>query len=590
MKQKIKQYFSKPMNVVIYIEFLLVLLLNLFVVTTSDDLGYQINHGLIDIFKREYIQYMTWTGRTIAHIFARIFLALPKIIFDICNSLCFVFFTYLIYLHVTKDKQRKHYILYIIICLLVFLCVPLFGQTVLWETGSCNYLWTTTIILWFLLPYRLEETKKHNIVLLFLAGIVAGWTNENTGGALILMLLLILGKRLFEKKKLQSCEISGLVGSMVGFLLLVLAPGNKVRAQDFISTNGKIYDFIHDFYGFLDVLEKGQIVLFVLLVVSIALAITLHKKKEEIVYSIFYALCGMAAVFAIILSPVPVLFDRSMFGATTFLIIGTCIPLYLVMEEKNIKIFTNSLLACLVLFSSFNYLRTLPDLAYIRYQYAKREAYVKTQKAAGNVNPVIFQFNNEFETSYNPYYGLGDVSPYRLLWVNKFYAEVHGIESVQTTTLDKWTTIYANGDPTLMNITDFETYVETINQDKYTVLITTSYLDKTLYADYMKGLQTLGFKELNTYMTGVYQNHLLSSSVSNEEGQYLETSVKGHYVYMCSNFDETLSDVLVDNIEYTNDRPGITFVVFDNEKDKVVDSITWTHDSDQGGTRYYLEK
>ena len=59
---------------------------------------------------------------------------------------------------------------------------------------------------------------------------------------------------------------------------------------------------------------------------------------------------------------------------------------------------------------------------------------------------------------------------------------------------------------------------------------------------------------------------------------------------MCSNFDETLSDVLVDNIEYTNDRPGITFVVFDNEKDKVVDSITWTHDSDQGGTRYYLEK
>ena len=82
MKQKIKQYFSKPMNVVIFIEFLLVLLLNLFVVTTSDDLGYQINHGLIDIFKREYIQYMTWTGRTVAHIFARIFLALPKSIFD----------------------------------------------------------------------------------------------------------------------------------------------------------------------------------------------------------------------------------------------------------------------------------------------------------------------------------------------------------------------------------------------------------------------------------------------------------------------------------------------------------------------------
>lgn len=591
MQQKIKKYLSKPMNVVMLVEFILILILNLLVVTTSDDLGYQISSGLIDIFKREYVQYMTWTGRSVAHIIARIFLAMPKIIFDICNSLCFVYFTYLIYLHVTKDSDKKHVILYIIICLLVFLCVPLFGQTVLWETGSCNYLWTTTIVLHFLLPYRLSPESKHNVVLMLLGGIVAGWTNENTGGALILMILFILAYKLYKKEKIHSWMITGLVGGIVGFLAMVLAPGNKVRAQDFVSTNGKMYDLIHDFNGFLDVLEKGQIVLFVLLVIGIAVAITYKKKKEEITYSVFYALCGIAAVFAIILSPVPVLFDRSMFGATTLIIIGTCIPIYLVCNEKNIKLYVNVLLASLVLFTSFNYLRTLPDLFYTRYQYQKREAYVAKEKSVGNLNPVIYTLNSEFETSYNPWYGLGDISAYRLLWVNQYYATVHGLESVQATTLDKWNLIYVDGDSYLMNITDFDSYIDAIQDDKYVVLITSSYLDETKYADYVNGLKKLGFKQLSSYMTGVYQNgKLVDSNVSDSEAQYLESSINGHYVYMSSNQDETYSDILVDNIEYTNDRPGISAVVYDTEKDKVVDSITWTYDTDQGGTRYYLEK
>ncbi len=591
MQQKIKKYLEKPMNVVMLVEFILIFILNLLVVTTSDDLGYQIHSGLIDIFKREYIQYMTWTGRSVAHIIARIFLAMPKIIFDICNSLCFVYFTYLIYLHVTKDTEKKQVLLYIIICLLVFLCVPLFGQTVLWETGSCNYLWTTTIVLRFLLPYRLSSESKHNVILMLLGGIIAGWTNENTGGALILMILFILAYRLYKKKKIHSWMLVGLVGSIIGFLVMVLAPGNKVRAQDFVSTNGKMYDLIHDFNGFLDVLEKGQLVLFVLFAISVALAITCHKKKEEITYSVFYTLCGIAAVFAIILSPVPVLFDRSMFGATTLLIIGTCIPIYLVCNEKNIKVYVNVLLASLLLFASFNYLRTLPDLFYTRYQYQKREVYVAKQKSEGNVNPVIYTLNSEFETSYNPYYGLGDISAYRLLWVNKYYATVHGIESVQATTLDKWNLIYASGDSYLMNITDFDAYIDAIQDDKYTVLITSSYLDETKYSDYVKGLKKLGFDGIHSYITGVYQNgKLLDTNVSDSEAQYLESSINGHYAYISSNQDETYSDILVDNVEYTNDRPGISFVVCDTEQDKVVDSITWTYDTDQGGTRYYLEK
>ena len=587
--QKIKKFLKEPMNVLLTVVFVLVLILNLLVVTTSDDLGYQINNGLIDIFKREYVQYMTWTGRSVAHIIARIFLAMPKIIFDICNSLCFVYFTYLIYVHVTGSKKKDKPFLYSLIVLMVFLFEPLFGQTVLWETGSCNYLWTTTIVLSFLLPYRLET--KCNPILMFLIGIIAGWTNENTGGALVLMILLILGYRFYKKEKNSTWMYTGLIGSVVGFLVMVLAPGNKVRAADFTSTNGKVYDLIHDFNDFLNVLENGQLAVLILAFICIGLAIAYKKEKKEITYSIFYTLCGIAAVFAIILSPVQVLFDRSMFGATTLIIIGVGTTLKLIMKDKIIKEASICLLSTLLFFTCINYARTLPDLLYTRYQYMKRETYVEKEKANGNYNPTIYTLNSEFETSYNPYYGLGDVSAYRLLWINKYYAETHGLESVQATTLDKWNTIYSNGDSYLMNITDFDTYIDALQDDKYVVCITSSYLDSSLYSEYESGLKKLGFNSLKSYMTGIYQNSSLQeSNTSSEEGQYLESSINGHYVYMSSSSDESYSDILVDNVEYTNDRPGITFVVFDTEKDKVVDSITWTYDTDQGGTRHYLEK
>ena len=587
--QKIKTFLKEPMNVLLTVVFVLVLILNLLVVTTSDDLGYQINNGLIDIFKREYVQYMTWTGRSVAHIIARIFLAMPKIIFDICNSICFVYFTYLIYVHVTGSKKKDKPFLYSLIVLMVFLFEPLFGQTVLWETGSCNYLWTTTIVLSFLLPYRLET--KCNPIFMFLFGIIAGWTNENTGGALVLMILFILGYRFYKKEKNSTWMYTGLIGSIVGFLVMVLAPGNKVRAADFTSTNGKVYDLIHDYNDFLNVLENGQLVVLVLAFICIGLAIAYKKEKKEITYSIFYTLCGIAAVFAIILSPVQVLFDRSMFGATTLIIIGVGTTLKLIMKDKIIKEASICLLSTLLFFTCINYARTLPDLLYTRYQYMKREAYVEKEKANGNYNPTIYTLNSEFETSYNPYYGLGDVSAYRLLWINKYYAETHGLESVQATTLDKWNLIYSDGDSYLMNITDFDTYIDALQDDKYVVCITSSYLDSSLYSEYATGLKKLEFDSLKSYITGIYKNgSLQESNTSSEEGQYLESSINGHYVYMSSSSDESYSDILVDNVEYTNDRPGITFVVFDTEKDKVVDSITWTYDTDQGGTRYYLEK
>lgn len=591
-----KKWLSQKTVIGMIVVFFLVFLMNCLVVVVSDDLGYQINNGLLDIFHREYVQYMTWTGRTVAHILARFFLAMPKIIFNIANSLCFVYFTYLLCAHAQKKRELPNLLVYLLTVCLVFLFVPLFGQTVLWETGSCNYLWTTTIVLHALLPYRLNDTQEKNpsVIGMFLLGLLGGWSNENTGGAFILLIGLFLLPLFYQKKKVSPWMWSGLVGSVLGFCMLILAPGNKIRALDFVHTEGKAYELLHDWVQFVDVLEIGQGVLWILFVIVLTLYWVLKKNQKEVYYACSYAVAGIAAVFAITLSPVPVLFDRSMFGATAFLIIAIVLCANALMDQKEMKIGLSVLCALLGLGSVFQYIRAIPDLAYTMYQDRNRNAYVEQQKQLGNVNPIVPQIYREFETTYNPLHGLSDLSVYRLQWMNQYYSQAHGIESIQSTPLEKWNTIYQNGDPALMNITDFEKYMDEVDKLDNIIFVTSSYLDLAQYEPYLKRFEAYGnffaIPRNYTYLCGVIENGQFKDiSLFEQETSVIDTDY-GHYVYMYTCSDPVQCDITVDGIEYTNDNPGITLVVFSQSKNCVIDSITFDPSSDQGGIRFYIEK
>ena len=574
--------------------FLLVLILNCLTALTADDLGYKINSGLFDIFRREYIQYMTWTGRTTAHLIARTFLAMPKSIFNIANSWCFCHLCTLIMLHGTGNREDRSAVLYLITVLLVFLFAPLFGQTCLWETGSCNYLWTTMIILQFLWNYRTADAgdnSAHNILLMFLAGIPAGWTNENTGGALILLILYFMFCA-YRKGRVKGWMLSGLAGSVLGFLMLLKAPGNKIRALDFVNTNGRAYELIHDFYGVLEVFQDGQTWLWIFL--AALLGVMIWKKKYAAVqYSAAYAAAGAAAVGAIMLSPVPVLYDRSMFGASILLIIAVMVCVSVLQKEDYMQKEQYAWIGIMMLFACFNYLRSIADIGYTRYQINAREQYVQAQKDQGNVNPVIPLVYNEFQTPYNAMFGLGDLSEYRTLWINTMYAEAHGIESVQTTSLERWNRIYRSGDPTLMNITDLSAYLNEAVKGNRTILINSGKIDSDAYSEFLSVLKDSGMTipEQNTlYLCGVIENgEAIKQTVSDQPAE-LDGNAGESYYYISSQPDAQFSDILVDGLEYTNDNPGISIVVYDRDLGRVTDSVTWNTESDQGGIRYYIEQ
>ncbi|MBQ8068494.1 MAG: hypothetical protein IJ201_09140 [Solobacterium sp.] len=579
--------------------FLAVLILNLLTVKTSDDLGYSISNGLFDLFQREYVQYMTWTGRTVAHLIARFFLAMPKLIFDVCNSIMFCVLVDLMCRHAVGPNRDVAGPLYAVTALAVFLFAPLFGQTVLWETGSCNYLWTTTIILAFLYVYRKEldgtsERKPWFAVLFFLFGIAAGWTNENTGGACILLVLIFFVLYRRKKMPVKPWMIAGLIGSVIGFVLMIKAPGNAIRAQDFINEGGKAYVLVHDLRNTLNIFGKPEAQLPLLLAFGAGLALRLTKgiRREDLILALGYALSGMAAVCAIILSPVPVEFDRSMFGATILVIVGVlsiAAPLFGA-QKTEVHWSLPALLGVMCVISLVQYGHALLDLGYTRYQYTVREKWVTAQKNAGNLNPVIPTINNEFFTTYNAMYGLNDILDYPSFVNNENYAITHGLESVVSTSLDKWNAIYRNGDPALMNVVDLERYLAAVKANPdYIGFVTTTALNER-YEAYLDLLETAVGKNLGTHSNYILEFGAETDVNGAEESFGKEYTPDGHYVWVYSSDDPMTSDILIDGMECTNDLEGVTIAIFDRASGTVMDAVTWNTDYAMRGIRSYVEK
>ncbi|MFB8447709.1 DUF6056 family protein [Enterococcus thailandicus] len=83
---------------IVILTYLVMVLLNFLTPLIADDLQYMAKtEGFFTILNNEYTQYQTWTGRSIVHIIARIFLLMPKIFFNILNPLAFIYVTLLIF-------------------------------------------------------------------------------------------------------------------------------------------------------------------------------------------------------------------------------------------------------------------------------------------------------------------------------------------------------------------------------------------------------------------------------------------------------------------------------------------------------------
>jgi hypothetical protein len=111
----------------------------------------------------------------------------------------------------------------------VWLLTPAWGQDFLWLTGSLNYLWSLTLALLFLVPYRkkcVDNTYTQNAALavpLFVLGVITGWGMQNIAASICVLLAGYFIRKFFRKEKICLFEVLGAIGILTGFCFLLSA-------------------------------------------------------------------------------------------------------------------------------------------------------------------------------------------------------------------------------------------------------------------------------------------------------------------------------------------------------------------------------
>ena len=194
--------------------------------------------SLQDLFASQWSLYLTWGGRIVGQMLTQIFVWIGKDIFNIINAFVGVLLVAEVYWCINKGVVGLNFkptmIWWIFFSIWSF--APGFSDAFFWLTGACIYLWPMFFLLCFLIPYvrkfyfYQEQIGKSCLfhLAMFLLGAIAGCGNENSVFWVILFLLYFLLTN--RKRNLQELWMyTGLAGLILGYIILMLAPGNMAR-------------------------------------------------------------------------------------------------------------------------------------------------------------------------------------------------------------------------------------------------------------------------------------------------------------------------------------------------------------------------
>ena len=384
--------------------------------TTYEDIN-----SISDIIESQKMHYNEWGGRIIVHTVLQALLQLPDIVIDGLNSLIFVVLIVLIYYHV-KARGRHSLSLFWLIFFFTWLLQPAFGDTVLWITGSLNYLWATVMVLAFLLPYRFYRGRRPkgamNILLCAISlfcGIIAGWTNENTVAGLIVMVMSFLFYYRISGMKLPLWGILGLVGVVCGYACMILAPGNFMRAQAEgaeLSLLKMVYTSVMATFSLFDYLGVVFLVAAILYVLFIKYSPSNKKNLSLII--LVYLFGVLSAIYCMVFSP-SYFAPRSWFGVISLAIIVFGVVFYHVDEEfRFIRIIKSLVLVfyfCIFISAFYNAYKDVSRVEALKSEQIKE---IESAKMLGKKEVILKKIVPSTK------YGLCD-APYALGHMSHYY-------------------------------------------------------------------------------------------------------------------------------------------------------------------------
>ncbi|WP_051697656.1 DUF6056 family protein [Prevotella sp. 10(H)] len=409
-------------GVIILIMWLYIFLLNKFYPVYLDDWGYAFNYcdgseitSVWDIFQSQYCHYMTWGGRVVGHFVAQFLLWIGNMGADILNSLAYILLVMCMYI-ISNKSNKTNITLFLFINVFIWFSLPEPYQDLFWITGSANYLWGMLFIILFLCPYILyyfspekKEDKTYKNILFLFAGIIAGWTNENTTLALCFMLVVLILIMKMQKISIPKWMIFGFVGAVIGCLVMQLSPGNAIRREfDIADVHGATnVDLSFYFYRFVTVMKFAYTNLFTPFKIYLVILLLFlwrgpkdkNEKKKKLVVSLLFLVAG--AVATVVMSGAPMFPNRAWFGILIFVIISAMI-LYANIDFSflPLKVLNYTFGLALLIVCLLSAKETYSEMKQFDKIYAGWMVDIKQQKEKGIKDIIIYE---NFESKCSPF-------------------------------------------------------------------------------------------------------------------------------------------------------------------------------------------
>lgn len=411
----------------------LMLICNFFTGLYSDDFAYCFSFAtkqritsIADIFPSIYAHGRIMNGRAVAHFFVQLFLLLPLPLFKLVNSAMFLLQILLIYRICTGDKHNNLLLLGIFTAIWYF--EPAFGQVNLWLDGSCNYLWSITVGLIFLMPYINRFLYGKSLkspaakVFFVLIGFSAGGYLENASAAVILTALLLIAEiKFIRREKIKLYEVLGFVLSIGGYLFMATAPGTLKNKAAEMSLNALRLNFMTalDMFKTFMPLQLA----FVLLLIT---AIYIKTDKNKILLAVTFAIGALCANF--ILTAASYYPERCAFCSVVLLVAADAVLVNLLAESKY-KLPSVCLIAAVIFVSGYNICVGLNDIYSTNAQLKSAVSYIYECKNAGiaDVKLPMIESHTKYSAVHDlKYLDTEDSST----WPNYSMSRYYGINSV----------------------------------------------------------------------------------------------------------------------------------------------------------------
>ena len=182
---------------------------------------------------------MSWhrkllNGRVFSHGWLSLVLMFPRWVFAALNAAVAVLFSWTTTRFFHEHGSRRPVWAALCVWMLLWICMPGFGQVYFWTAGACNYFWSFTFS-WFIIwrADRLGQTetcreRTVRTALLLLPAFAAGAWSEHISFAMLMILFLLLIWEWRKKRRFPLPNALVLASGCAGYLFLMLAPATKL--------------------------------------------------------------------------------------------------------------------------------------------------------------------------------------------------------------------------------------------------------------------------------------------------------------------------------------------------------------------------